>query len=120
LALKEWPPPLLKKYNQRYAEISAMEHIDVSKYGGAVAQTVRCELVLSILYNWLFEHGLIDDDGTTPPVFDKLAGLENALSRQYQSLGMTPLTARRIKGMASAKTITAYFAEVEDDETEVN
>jgi hypothetical protein len=100
LAVSEWPPELQTRYQERYAEIADYPHIDPELYKGAISQLVRTEFIVGLCHNWLYDHGVISENGSIPPVLTMLPLWENSLSRMYQSLGLTPLASERVKARA--------------------
>lgn len=118
----KWPAKLRRLHEERTAELLALPHIH-EHHKGAVLSLVRMELIVSVLAQWIFTHGIITDEGDTAPAVRMLTLLENTLGRQYATLGLVPYTQRklvdtRVQGISGLLDDVEGAEDAEDAEDE--
>jgi hypothetical protein len=93
--VEDWPVELQKRYEERFAEVMAIDHVEEC-HKGSVAQLVRAEIIVGRIFAWLLDNWRIKA-GALPPVATTLVAFENSLARRYAELGLQPYLSRRIR-----------------------
>jgi phage terminase small subunit len=99
----KWSTEMQEVYFARYTQLMNLHHVDQELDSGLVSQVCRYEVLLDQVWRYLAENGLFDAHGDYRDVLNMLGSYENALTRMYDKLGLTPESRKRL-GLAKRKT----------------